>query len=405
MTHLLRMLFLFGLVALASCQPAPRPLPERTTWHGILHLPETTISFRLELDLSGAKPQGSFIVGDEKTPIPEISRDGDALTFSFSEYGAEMRATWDGGQLKGDYLRHRASGTKSFIFSASPDGPPSQSRSVAAPTGTFQVVFEGQAPEETATVASIWKEGPSAYYGTFIAPDGDYGLLEGVPTPQGIQFGRFTGWQAIAIDLKLDGGNWSGTFHAAHNDKPKPFTLQMGEWSAAEGKEAAMKKAKNPFAFECTALTGETVRHTDDRFKGKALAVDIMGTWCHNCMDESPVLQELYTQYGKDGFEVVGLSFEIKDDVELGKKNLTLFKGRYGLTYPLLYCGSTDDANVDKRLKNQLDNFFAYPTTLFIDKKGKVQSIHSGFQGPGTGDRYPLQVKKLHELTQQALGK
>jgi thiol-disulfide isomerase/thioredoxin len=228
-------------------------------------------------------------------------------------------------------------------------------------------------------------------------------LLEGFPTEQGIQFSRFTGWQAISIDLKREGDNWSGTFHAAHNDKPKPFKLQLGEWSTAEGKEVAMKNANSPFAFECTALTGETMRHTDDRFKGKALAVDIMGTWCHNCMDESPVLQELYTQYGKDGFEVVGLSFEIKDDVELGKKNLTLFKDRYGLTYPLLYCGSTDDANVDKRLKNQLDNFFAYPTTLFIDKKGKVQSIHSGFQGPGTGDRYPLQVKKLHELTQKAL--
>jgi thiol-disulfide isomerase/thioredoxin len=402
MTHILKILCVIALLALASCQPSP--LPPSATWHGTLQLPETTIPFRMELDLSGTKPEGSFVVGTEKTPIPEISHDGNSLTFGFSEYGAEMRGTWDGKQLKGEYLRHRASGTKSFPFIASQELLMAK-RADVAPTGTFQVLFEGQSPAEATTVASIWKEDATTFQGTFIAPDGDYGLLEGFPTEQGIQFSRFTGWQAIAVDLKRDGDKWSGKFHAAHNDKPKPFTLQMGEWSAAEGKEAAMKNANSPFAFECTALTGETVRHTDDRFKGKALAVDIMGTWCHNCMDESPVLQELYTQYGKEGFEVVGLSFEIKDDVELGKKNLTLFKDRYGLTYPVLYCGSTDDANVDKRLNSQLDNFFAYPTTLFIDKKGKVQSIHSGFQGPGTGDRYPLQVKKLHELAQRALGK
>jgi thiol-disulfide isomerase/thioredoxin len=164
-----------------------------------------------------------------------------------------------------------------------------------------------------------------------------------------------------------------------------------------------MKNPNRPFAFACTSLTGETVRNTDERFKGKALAADIMGTWCHNCMDESPVLQELYKQYQKDGFEVVGLSFEIKDDAELAKKNLTLFRDRYNLTYPLLYCGSLDDANIEKQLKSQIENFFAFPTTLFSNKTGKVQTIHTGFRGPGAGDRYPLQIQKLHELAQQAL--
>jgi thiol-disulfide isomerase/thioredoxin len=369
----------------------------------MLQLPETTIPFHMELDLSGAKPAGAFIVGNEKIPIPEISRNGNVLTLTFSEYGAEMRGTWNGAELKGDYLRHRAAGTKSFPFSAAL-GFVEARRSQPLPTGSHQVVFEGQKPEEATTVATIWQEGPVTYYGTFIAPDGDYGLLEGRPTEDGIQLHRFTGWQGIAIELKRDGDSWSGEYHAAHNDKPQPFKLKPRIDSASAGGERTRMKDRNaPFAFACTSLTGDTVRHTDDRFRGKALAVDIMGTWCHNCMDESPVLEALYKEYGKDGFEVVGLSFEIKEDADLGKKNLALFRDRYKLTYPLLYCGSVDDANVDRQLKNQLEKFFAYPTTLFIDRKGKVQTIHSGFQGPGTGDRYPLQVKRLRELAQQAL--
>jgi thiol-disulfide isomerase/thioredoxin len=369
-------------------------------WNGTLELPEVAIPLRMELDL--ANRTGSFIVGTEKTPIPEIVSNGKELTLGFTEYGAEISVVWDGKHLTGNYLRIRTEGTKSFRVSAYPGVAASQP-AANAPTGNFLVVFEDETPEKATTTASIWKEG-DVYYGTFIAPDGDYGLLEGAPTAQGIQFSRFTGWQAIAIEVNPDGENWSGRYHAASIEKPRPFKLHPQQVSGiAEGKRTAMKDPNGSFAFACTSLTGETVRHTDDRFKGKALAVDIMGTWCHNCMDESPVLEDLYKTYGRDGFQVVGLSYEIKNDVELGKKNLTLFRDRYKLSYPLLYCGSLDDANLDQQLHSQLANFFAFPTTLFIDRKGKVRSIHSGFQGPGTGDRYPLQVKKLRDLVEQVV--
>jgi hypothetical protein len=115
------------------------------------------------------------------------------------------------------------------------------------------------------------------------------------------------------------------------------------------------------------------------------------------------VLQDLYRQYAKDGLEAVGLSFEVKDDEALGRKNLTLYRDRFALTFPLLYCGSVDDSNLDNQLKNQLQNFFAFPTTLFIDKKGKVRAVHSGFRGPGTGDEFDRQIQKLHELVKLTL--
>src|SRR5262249_17099301 len=154
---------------------------------------------------------------------------------------------------------------------------------------------------------------------------------------------------------------------------------------AAQSKRTAMKNGVTQFAFSGISISGETVRHTDDRFKGKTLIVDIMGTWCHNCLDEAPVLQKLQERFGKDGMEIVGLSFEVSDDPALARKNLQLYKDRFGLTYTLLFCGSVDDANVNKQINSQLAGFFAYPTTIFIDKNHRVQSVHSGFRGPGTG--------------------
>ena len=401
------LLFLFLSVFLIGygCQ---RSIPDRTMWDGIVELPDgITVPFRMSLELPGERPSGYFLLGDEKNPIPEISRNGDSLTLGFSEYSAEIRAVWNGSQLVGHYLRIRSDGTKSLHFTASPEMKSSNQGDPSPPSlqisGNYQVLFQAQDKVDATTAAKFWtKDG--AIYGTFIAPDGDYGLLAGKPSGTRIQLSRFTGWQAIAIVLEQDAGMWSGTFYAASNAKPRPFILQSRadlNIPPPPSMRTGMKNPKAEFAFSGVSLSGETLRDSDERFKGKALIVDIMGTWCHNCLDESPVLQQLQEQFGKDGLEVVGLSFEISDDPALARKNLQLYKNRLGLTYTLLFSGSLDDENVKKQIHSQLNNFFAYPTTIFIDKNHQVQAIHSGFKGPGTGDEFKGQIREFEELARQ----
>jgi thiol-disulfide isomerase/thioredoxin len=263
----------------------------------------------------------------------------------------------------------------------------------AAPVGNYQV-------NET-TVAKLWSKDGGAY-GTFIATDGDYGLLEGRLAGRGIQLNRFTGWQAISIVLgPAANGTLRGKYYGAALDRPEDLVLQPRSDLNVEPparQQTAMKNPNADFAFSGVSLGGETVRNIDDRFKGKALIVDIMGTWCHNCLDEAPLLEQLQREHGKDGLEVVGLAFEISEDSALAKKNLQLFKDRFGLTYTLLFCGSLDDDNLKRQIHNQVDRFFAYPTTFFLDKNHKVQFIHSGFNGPGTGERFQTQIGEFEDL-------
>jgi thiol-disulfide isomerase/thioredoxin len=347
----------------------------------------------MNLDVAGARPSGYFLVGQEKTPIPEIVRNGNDLELKFSEYGAEMRGTWDGSEWSGNYLRIRSTRTKSFRFTASPESEPAvPARVDAMPVGDYQV--------NPTTVAKLWLK-DSAAYGTFIATDGDYGLLEGRVAGRGIQLNRFTGWQAISIIL---GPAWNGSLHgkfyAAANDKPADLNLQPRsdlDIQPPASQQTTMKDPGAEFTFSGVASAGETVRNTDERFRGKALIVDIMGTWCHNCLDEAPLLEKLQQEYGKDGLEIIGLAFEISDDPALARKNLELFRDRFGLTYMLLFCGSLDDDNVKKQIHNQVDHFFAYPTTIFMDRNHKVQFIHSGFKGPGTGTEFQGQVREFEE--------
>src|SRR4029077_19103010 len=117
----------FILLLSFSCR---RALPEQDTRTGTIELANGT--FRLPchmfLDLRSTKPKGYFLIGDERAPIPEIIREGDSVTFTFSEYGAEMHGTWNGEQLNGTYIRHRPEGITTLKFSASPLVSPSAAR-------------------------------------------------------------------------------------------------------------------------------------------------------------------------------------------------------------------------------------------------------------------------------------
>src|SRR5215510_5129023 len=94
-------LLLLLLLFVASCNRRPT-MPQSSMWNGSVQLAKgKVLPFRMQLDFSNATPTGYFLNGDEKTPIPEISKTADELMIRFSEYGAEMQAKWDGSQFVG----------------------------------------------------------------------------------------------------------------------------------------------------------------------------------------------------------------------------------------------------------------------------------------------------------------
>ena len=73
---------------------------------------------------------------------------------------------------------------------------------------------------------------------------------------------------------------------------------------------------------------------------------------------------------------------------------ITRLKDGVGINYPVLLAqyGSSDKKEAQEKLP-MLNHILSYPTTIFIDKTGKVRKIHTGFNGPATGEKY-LEFKK-----------
>jgi hypothetical protein len=50
-----------------------------------------------------------------------------------------------------------------------------------------------------------------------------------------------------------------------------------------------------------------------------------------------------------------------------------------------------------------LNKISAFPTTIIIDREGKVNTIHTGFSGPATGKAYLEFTQKNEKLLEQLL--
>jgi thiol-disulfide isomerase/thioredoxin len=401
-----RIYFAALIPLLLGCQPQ---IPKKGMWLGTMTISSNKqLPFRMFLDLEGPKPSGCFINGYETTQVPEISLNGDSLSLFFSEYNSAMLGVWNGNEWHGQFLRYR-SDTLSNEFTSSPyvhaAAVSEKNKTASLPSGKFRVFIYDKNEVDSTSLAVFRIEGDSVF-GTIYASDGDYGLFAGTRNGSRVELSRFTGWQAFLMELeRQDSGNWKGNLYSRSGE---PFSIMLLPCSPLFREpesvhKPALKNPGSPFFFSGISCDGERINSSNDRFRNKAMILDIMGTWCHNCLDATPLLQRLYAEFRGKGLEVIGLSFEITDNPEQAKKNLSLFRKRYGITYTLLFCGSAHNAAGNSKILDQIRDFYGYPTTIFIDKKNSVREIEVGFKGPATGDGYKEQTEKYYRLVSEIL--
>jgi peroxiredoxin len=202
----------------------------------------------------------------------------------------------------------------------------------------------------------------------------------------------------ILGDGSLAGDFWSGlAFHE--------------KWTATRDAGAklpdaygltAMRAGTRHFDFAFPDLSGKTVSSQDPQFHGKVLIVALAGSWCPNCHDEAAFLAPLYKDYRAKGLEIVSLMFEHFGDFPRAAEATQRFRQHYGIEYTTLIAGISDKDDAAKKLP-MLQSFVAFPTTIFIDRKGNVRKIHTGYTGPATGDHYTQFVNEVKTTLDQLL--
>ena len=132
------------------------------------------------------------------------------------------------------------------------------------------------------------------------------------------------------------------------------------------------------------------------------MLLQIMGTWCPNCLDETSYFVEYYNQHHNEGLEMIGLSFEKTTDFKKASSNVKRLVQHYQIPYPVLIAGSVGKDAVANAIPG-ITNFFSYPTTIFINRKGEVVKVHAGFSGPATGNDYEFYKKEFNAAMEELL--
>ena len=130
--------------------------------------------------------------------------------------------------------------------------------------------------------------------------------------------------------------------------------------------------------FTLHTMSGTNLRLQEQR--GNVVMINFWATWCGPCQQELPKLNQLYEKYRGAGFVLLGVN--VDDDV----KHASAVAGKLGLTFPVLL-------DTDKSLSHLYD-LSIMPSTLLIDRDGKVHYIHKGYVA-GVENDYDKQIREL----------
>jgi peroxiredoxin len=235
--------------------------------------------------------------------------------------------------------------------------------------------------------------------GVIMSTVGDSRELEG--TIQGDEFflSGFTGPSPYFVKGKISNNNEitgqiglgiyrNQKFEGTREEKielPDPYKLTY------------LKPGYSKLDFTFPDLNGKPVSLSDDKYKGKVVIVEIIGTWCPNCTDQTRFLAPWYRDNKQRGVEVIAIGFEQKDDLEYAKRTLGKLKSFFNIEYDVVFGGIADKKVATEKLK-ALNYMAAFPTTIVIDRKGDVREIYTGYTGEITGKYYQDYVKNFNQL-------
>lgn len=265
--------------------------------------------------------------------------------------------------------------------------------------GKWEVTFEAETETPYKAIGEFKQDG-NKLTGTFITETGDYRFLEGTVHDQNLFLSCFDGSHAFLFEAKLmENGKLSGIFKSGKHYQCLWEGVRNPDFELRDPNTLTyLKEDYDRFDFSFTNTEGETISLDQERFKNKVKIIQVMGTWCPNCMDETNFLIDYLSKNSNDNLEVIALGFEKHDEA----KNLELlsnFKKRLNIPYEVLSAGSPKNS---AEALPMLNHIMSYPTLIFIDKNDQVRKIHTGFSGPATSE-YEGFVKGFEETVEMLL--
>jgi thiol-disulfide isomerase/thioredoxin len=402
-------IFNYGIAILfmslyTACRENPEKGPREGNWHAMLEVMDgdkLPFTFTLETEDDGYTM--AIRNADELILADEIRIRGNTIRIQMPVFEEYIGASFSDTIING-YLINESRGRK-VPFVASYGERPRFRMPVKPRTdisGEWEVVFS-PGTGEAYPAHGIFSQDKGIVEGTFRTGTGDRRFLEGVVSGDSLKLSTFDGTHAYLFLAEVSDSLMKGVYYSGNHFK-QPFEGRRnpGFELADEDSLTFLKEGYTRFDFNFPDADGNMVSLSDPQFKDKVVIVQLMGSWCPNCLDETRFFSEYMSANPGEDLQLVALAFEYAKTREKALAGIRRLKDRVGINYPVLLAqfGGTDKEEAGRKLP-MLNQLLSYPTTVFIDKRGQVRRIHTGFNGPATGEKYDEFRKEFDSLVQK----
>ncbi len=394
-------------------------------WRGVLQVSEDTTGFDersggelpFNFEVIYDRPDSFHIVihnGDERIAVTDIrmgvdKRTGrDTLWIDFPVYDSHIQAQYEEDAIEGwwvarnrkEYkIRFKALHGRDYRFVQTPAAP------IMDVSGRWECHFEIETDHPYTAIGDFKQDG-NHLTGTFMTPTGDDRFLEGVVNGDRLYLSVFDGSHAYLYEAKILGDSSltgiyrSGIHYKTYWEGKQNATIKLKDI----GDPLAMTtmKQNEVFAISLPAPDGKKIDLKMAPYAGKPKIIQIMGTWCPNCRDETNFLLDYLKTHPEPGFEILGISFERHTDTLKALAAINTYKNKMNIPYTIVYGGSNNKDKASEVLP-MLSKVMAFPTLLFLDANDHVVGIHTGFAGPATTE-YAAFKNEFESLVQKMKG-
>jgi peroxiredoxin len=378
-------------------------------YEGTATVHDQQVPVHLQIGKTGGRLSAALINGKEQSPASSVAFADGHLVVGFDYYARTLDGTLTDGKFTGSFGLLERGATRYPVTLEKTNGRAHiLNQLMARPiTGEWEVAVNS-AKGETAWQLKIDPPAAGVTKAVIQRIDGDTGSLYGAydKVEKAYRVSHFTAAGPAFYEFKPQA---DGTLLVSNLLRPEQTNLVARRPADARSAKLAaptdptqqttLKDPNARFTFSYPDLSGKVISNTDPAFEGKVVIAAIGGSWCPNCHDEAPMLEELYKQFHDRGLEIVDLSFE-EDDQAKDPTRLKAFIAKYGITYPVLLAGDPDTLNQKITIANNLN---CWPTSFFIGRDGKVREIHAGFAGPANPVAHEALVHEVTELVEKLL--
>jgi thiol-disulfide isomerase/thioredoxin len=390
----------------ASCTPKEKISIKSGVWRGVIDIQGHQLPFNFIVEQDSINTTRLFIKNaQESLKIDEVKYVNDSAFATLHIFDSQLSFKIEGDSLKGYFIKNYEKNYKLPFKAAFGQGyrfTNKLNKDVPDFTGKYAVTFINN--KDTTIAVGIFTQKESYAEGTFLTPTGDYRYLEGNIINDTLHLSTFDGNHAYLFTaIKTKDGNLKGDYWSGKSWHESWTGIRDENASIPDSKTLTfLKEGVRTIDFSFPDENKKTIRPTDSKYKNKVLILQIMGTWCPNCMDETRFLTEWYRKNKDRGVEIIALAYEAKDDFEYASNRVRKMRSKMNIPYDIVIAGTKDKEAASKTLP-MLNQIAAFPTTIIIGKDGYVKEINTGFSGPGTGIYYDQYKQHFNELINDLL--